>query len=41
MPCPQIVDAGNLFDTEGAVDMVKKQLLTTDNLGLDTGLKTM
>jgi len=33
--CPQILDAGNkLFDTEGAVNMLNKQLLTIDSLGV-------
>jgi hypothetical protein len=35
MTCPQILDAGNnLYDTEGAVNMLNKQLLTTDSLGV-------
>ena len=35
MTCPQILDAeNNLFDTEGAVNMLNKQLLTRDSLGV-------
>jgi len=35
MTCPQILDAGNnLFDTEGAMNMLNKQLLTIDSLGV-------
>jgi hypothetical protein len=34
MTCPQILDAGNnLFDT-GAVNMLNKQLLAIDSLGV-------
>ena len=35
MTCPQILDAGsNLFDTEEAMNMLNKQLLTIDSLGV-------